>query len=260
MDMQTLVNEPIIEELEFSADGLRLRGTLHLPESRPAPLVVGCHGLLSDRRSPKQIALAEACRRRGLAYFRFDHRGCGVSEGRLEADTSLEDRVSDLLHAVRHLYRRSDIRQRLGLFGSSMGGAVCLRAAAPSGAAALVTCAAPVRSRPLKAVFSFAGPDSRPAALLKREFDLADDLPGVRNILVFHGDADDVVPVAHAHEIFQSAADPRRLIIQPNGDHPMSDPGHQRQFVAEAALWFECGLACPPADDQPAASTRSPST
>ncbi len=241
--MQITFQEQTNEELEFSADGLRLRGTLHLPESRPAALVVGCHGLLSDRRSPKQLALAEECQRRGLAYFRFDHRGCGESEGRLEKGTSLENRVSDLLQAVRHLHRRADIQGRLGLFGSSMGGAVCIRAASPSGAAALVTCAAPVRSRPLRAVFSAAEPHGRSVSLLKREFDLKDDLPKVRNILIFHGDADEVVPVAHAHEIVQAAVAPKRLIIQKNGDHPMSDPGHQQEFIRTAALWFKRALA-----------------
>lgn len=241
--MKPAFRERAVEDLEFTVDGLRLRGTLHLPARRPAALVVGCHGLLSDRRSPKQVALAEECQRRGLAYFRFDHRGCGESEGRLETDTSLENRVSDLLQAIRHLYRRTDIQKRLGLFGSSMGGAVCIRAAAPSGAAALVTCAAPVRSRPLRAVFGAAEPHGGSASLLKREFDLKDDLPKVRQILIFHGDADVVVPVAHAHEIAQRAAAPKRLIIQKNGDHPMSDPGHQQTFIRAAALWFVRGLS-----------------
>jgi uncharacterized protein len=241
--MKTTGREQVTEELEFSADGLRLRGTLHLPVMRPAALVVGSHGLLSDRRSPKQVALAQACQKLGLAYFRFDHRGCGESAGRLETDTSLENRVSDLLHAVQYLYRRTDIRKRLGLFGSSMGGAVCIQAAALSDAAALVTCAAPVRSRPLKAVFTAADPQGGAASLLRAEFDLKDDLPKVGTILIFHGDADAVVPVAHAHEIFRSAAGPKRLIIQKNGDHPMSDPRHQQEFLRTAAHWFEQALA-----------------
>jgi alpha-beta hydrolase superfamily lysophospholipase len=176
-----------------------------------------------------------------MAYFRFDHRGCGESEGRLETDTSLETRVSDLLNAVRHLYRRPDIQDRLGLFGSSMGGAVCIRAAGAARAAAIVTCAAPVRSRPL----SIAEPHGRGAALLTTEFDLADDLPKIRNVLVFHGDADEVVPVAHAHQIIQNAADPKRLIIQKNGDHPMSDLRHQQEFIHAAALWFAQAFANP---------------
>jgi alpha/beta superfamily hydrolase len=241
--MKTKFHAPVLEELQFSADGFRLHGSLHLPASRPAPLVVGCHGLLSDRRSPKQIALAEACRRQGMAYFRFDHRGCGDSEGHLETDTSLDGRVSDLLHAVRHLYRRPDIQKRLGLFGSSMGGAVCIRAAVRASAAAIATCAAPVRSRLLKAAFEAAGPHGgRALPLLKDEFDLIDDLPKIGNLLVFHGDADEVVPVAHAHEIIQGAADPKRLIIQKGGDHPMSDPRHQQAFIRTATLWFHQAL------------------
>lgn len=243
--MKPITREVAVEELRFSADGFQLCGTLHLPAGRPAPLVVGCHGLLSDRRSPKQIALAEACRQQGLSYFRFDHRGCGDSEGRLETDTSLNHRVSDLLHAVRHLYQRPDIQKRLGLFGSSLGGAVCIRAAGPVGASAIVTFAAPVRSRPLKAVFDAVGPHGRAESLLKNEFDLIDDLPKIGNLLVFHGDADEVVPVAHAHEIIRLAAGPKRLIIQKNGDHPMSDPRHQQAFIREAALWFNQTLVMP---------------
>ena len=234
-----------IEELEFHADGFRLRGTLHLPASRPAPLVIGCHGLLSDRRSPKQLALAESCQGLGMAYFRFDHRGCGESQGRLERDTSLDERRSDLLHALRHLYRRSDIEKRLGLFGSSMGGAVCMRAAVQADTAVLVTFAAPVRSRTLKTALAISQPNGRMASFLKTEFDLGEDLAEVRNILVFHGDADDVVPVDHAHEIFQKAGDPKRLIIQKNGDHLMSDPRHQQEFTREAALWLKQGLRLP---------------
>jgi dienelactone hydrolase len=161
----------------------------------------------------------------------------------LETDTTLENRVSDLLHAIRHLYRRPDIRKRLGLFGSSMGGAVCIRAVGPARAAAIVTCAAPVRSRTLKAAFAAAGPHGgRALPLLKDEFDLIHDLPKTGNLLVFHGDADEVVPVAHAHEIIQGAADPKRLIIQKGGDHPMSDPRHQQAFIRTATLWFHQAL------------------
>jgi fermentation-respiration switch protein FrsA (DUF1100 family) len=83
------------------------------------------------------------------------------------------------------------------------------------------------------------------ASFLKTEFDLGENLAEVRNILIFHGDADDVVPVDHAHEIFQKAGDPKRLIIQKNGDHLMSDPRHQEEFTREAARWLKQGLRFP---------------
>ena len=232
-------------DVDFTADRFKLRGTLHLPQSPFPPVVIGCHGLLSDRTSPKQVALAQACNRLGLAFFRFDHRGCGESEGRLEEHTTLDNRCSDLLHAIRHLARRADLGKRVGLFGSSMGGAVCLRVAAQAGIAPLVTFAAPVRSRPLKIADPHAEMDpgrTRMAAVLREDYDLGAELKKLRNIMVFHGEADDVVPVAHAHEIFQRASQPKRLVIQPRGDHLMSDPRHQQEFIREASLWLSRGL------------------
>jgi alpha-beta hydrolase superfamily lysophospholipase len=232
-------------DVSFMADGLTLRGTLHLPTAPLPAVVIGCHGLLSDRHSPKQIALAAACNRLGLAFFRFDHRGCGESEGRLEEVTSLESRASDLLQAMEYLRGRGDLGKRIGIFGSSMGGAVGLRVAGQREVAALVVFAAPVRSRPLKAAAR--EPEGTPetrrmAAVLRDEFDLGPVLARVRNVLVFHGEADAVVPVSHAHEIFRCAVAPKRLIIQKNGDHLMSDPGHQEEFICEASLWLSKGL------------------
>jgi alpha-beta hydrolase superfamily lysophospholipase len=232
--------------VDFTADGFKLRGTLHLPKSPSPPLVIGCHGLLSDRKSPKQIALAQACNRLGLAFFRFDHRGCGDSAGRLEDHTTLDGRCSDLLHAIRHLAGRAGLGKRVALFGSSMGGAVCLRVAARADVAALVTFAAPVRSRPLRMVSQQPGrgPErGRMSAVLREDYDLGSELASLRNVLIFHGDADDVVPVAHAHEIFRQASPPKRLVIQPQGDHLMSDPRHQEEFIREASLWLRKGLS-----------------
>jgi fermentation-respiration switch protein FrsA (DUF1100 family) len=163
----------------------------------------------------------------------------------LEDHTTLDNRCSDLLHAIRHLTGRADLGKRVGLFGSSMGGAVCLRVAAQADIASLVTFAAPVRSRPLKIADPHAEMDpgrARMAAVLREDYDLGAELKKLRNIMVFHGEPDDVVPVAHAHEIFQRAAQPKRLVIQPRGDHLMSDPRHQQEFIREASLWLSRGL------------------
>ena len=229
-------------DLEFAAiDGVRLAGTLHLPDRPCSPLVIGCHGLLSDRRSPKQLALAQACNREGMAFFRFDHRGCGDSSGVLERDTSLEARCRDLLGAIGHLARRPDVAGPFGLFGSSMGGAVCLAVAARAAVGPLVTFAAPVRSTPLLA--AAAAPQvpaemRRMAEVLGPPFDLAPELPQLRNLLVVHGEADPVVPVAHAREIYAAVGEPKRLVLQAGGDHLMSDPRHQQEFMHAALRWL----------------------
>ncbi len=64
----------------------------------------------------------------------------------------------------------------------------------------------------------------------------------IKSIHVFHGQADEVVPVAHAHEIFAAAGEPKKLTLQPGGDHRMSDPAFQKAFIQQAADWLKSGL------------------
>jgi alpha-beta hydrolase superfamily lysophospholipase len=231
----------IQNDISFYADGLELQGILHLPQDRRPPVVIGCHGLYSSINSPKQIALAEQCNRLGIAYFRFDHRGCGKSEGKFEDVTSLEARCRDLIAAVETINNRIDTGGRLGLFGSSMGGTVCLSAASRLATDAVVTLAAPVRSNLTDEQPEFSRSEIVFDAA-KRQFDITEGLSKISNILIFHGDADDVVPVSHAREIYKLAKKPKKIIIQKSGDHPMSNKGHQTEFIREASQWFKQGL------------------
>jgi alpha-beta hydrolase superfamily lysophospholipase len=228
------------ENISFEADGLNLKGVLHRPSDKRPPVVIGSHGLYSSSGSPKQIALAEQCNRLGIAYFRFDHRGCGSSEGEFDRVTSLEARCRDLIAAFEIINNRTDTK-RLGLFGSSMGGTVCLHTAGRLAADSVVTFAAPIRS-------DLAGSQSEMSRseivfdTAKRQFDITKKLSAISNILIFHGDADDVVPVSHAREIYSLAHQPKQMILQKSGDHPMSNKEHQKEFVREAAAWFKRGL------------------
>ena len=43
-------------------------------------------------------------------------------------------------------------------------------------------------------------------------------------------------------EIYNLAQEPKKLIKQKGGDHPMSSKAHQKVFVREASLWFRQGL------------------
>lgn len=230
--------------IPFLANGFRLQGTLHLPSIKQPPLVVGSHGLYADSNSPKQIALAKACNALGIAYFRFDHRGCGKSEGEFNEVTSLQGRQNDLLKAVKTIAALKNINNnKLALFGSSMGGAVCLSAAIKLNVSGLITFAAPVRSRTIlsnphlqanrahKTSFSL-----KPDLL---EFDISSSLTLIRNILIFHGDADEVVPFSDAQEIYQKAGSLKKMIIQKNGDHQMSLKYHQDEFVEKSSQWFK---------------------
>jgi fermentation-respiration switch protein FrsA (DUF1100 family) len=163
----------------------------------------------------------------------------------LETHAILDARCRDLVNAMHAMAQRNDLGKRIGLFGSSMGGAVCLRVAGRVEIAATVTFAAPIRSRVLTTPPEQSKENPGQAQIgevLKQDFDLGPELAGLRGILIFHGDADAVVPVAHAHEIFQRAAEPKRLVLLPGGDHLMSDPRHQTHFIKEAAAWLKRGL------------------
>jgi alpha-beta hydrolase superfamily lysophospholipase len=214
--------------ITFQSDGFTLKGELHLPNAERPPLVIGCHGLMSNGDSPKQIALANQCNLAGIAYFRFDHRGCGQSDGVIETDTSLQARRNDLSSALQTIRSLDKTSEDIGLFGSSMGGAVCLAFAGTQHVKSIVTVAALYQSK---------GIIDRPDMNLS--FDLSEFLPKIKNILIFHGDQDLVVPLSHAKTIYAHARDPKKMIIQKNGDHRMSNKSHQKAFVLEAADWFE---------------------
>ena len=218
-----------METITFESDEYRLTGTLHLPAVCPAPVVIGCHGLKADRNSPKQIALAEACREKGIGYFRFDHRGCGDSQGAFDRVASLEARRRDLVSAVNLVVSLDACNGVIGLFGSSMGGTVCLSSFGMVGAAAIVTFAAPLHNRFLHSVDS----------PLEWSFDVTANIGRVKNILVIHGEYDEVVPLSHAEALYKHASRPKKMIIQPGGDHRMSDPGHQSAFVLECVAWYK---------------------
>jgi alpha-beta hydrolase superfamily lysophospholipase len=226
------------QAIGFDADGLRLAGMLHMPPRPPWAVIIGCHGLMADKRSPKQIALARRCTAAGLAYFRFDHRGCGESQGDFDTDTTLANRRCDLLAAVREMGARLGGSLPVGLFGSSLGGAVCLAAADHVAPFAMVTLATPVHSHSIQL------PEGAPVSLraeLQRgrlAFDVSAPIQAIDHILVIHGSCDQTVPIDNARTIFQMAGQPKQELILPGGDHRISRPSQQRRFIDAAVAWF----------------------
>lgn len=230
-----------ISQVGFTADGLRLAGTLYLPPEQTHRVVIGCHGLISDRTSPKQAVLAGQCNLRKIAYLAFDHRGCGQSDGDFEQVTTVPGRCRDLLAAVQFIRTQTRLGQEIGLFGSSMGGTVCLAVAGEIRPSAVVTVSAPVNSATLirnRHNTEDTGNFSDSFYENNLQFDIAAKVSAVDHLLVFHGDADETVPVSHGRQIHAAAGSPKRIIVQKGGDHRMSDPAHQDEFIRETVAWF----------------------
>lgn len=232
----------IIKEIAFVSGNYLLKGCLHMPAVDRPPVVIGSHGLFSDKNSPKQIELAQQCNHSNIAYFRFDHRGCNESKAPFEEVTSLDGRCTDLIAAVNVLKARNDTADRMGLFGSSMGGTVCLASARHAGVDAVITWAAPIRSADI--VQNKANSASHQMTkdsdipFKRNPFDIANQLAGIRSILIFHGAADETVPLSHAKEIYERVSQPKKLVVFPQSDHRMSNRAHQKDFVRQATAWF----------------------
>ncbi len=240
-----------IIETRFSSDEVTLKGTLHLPEIPDPPLVVGSHGLEGTRNSAKQLLLSKVLPENNMAFFRFDHRGCGDSQGNFIDDTSLSIRTRDFCTAVTHALNMKVTSDRVALFGSSMGGATCISAwkrleqegHAPQGA---VLCAAPVVSSTIKNI-PLEGNDSRPDLPLSfftenLLFDLSDQTQALHHVMIFHGDADEIVPVGNAHTLYAAMQAPKEIIIHPGGDHQMTNHDHQLDFEQKMVEWYKALL------------------
>jgi alpha-beta hydrolase superfamily lysophospholipase len=228
----------ICKKISFLSGNFLLRGVLHVPAVEKGPVVIGSHGLLSSCNSPKQIALARRCNDFGIAFFRFDHRGCGKSEGVFKKVTSLDARRTDMLSAIETIRGHGYLDNKIGLFGSSMGGAVCISAAGRTKIDSIVVNVAPLRSCTIKRQTEKEDNEE----YKKLFFDISGKLSGINRILIFHGNADQVVPFSNALELYEKAGGMKKLIIQENGDHLMSNKAHQEEFIREAGLWFKNGL------------------
>ena len=230
-----------IIQVDFMVDGFQLVGTLYQPSVRTHRIVIGCHGLLSDRTSPKQAILAGQCNLRSMAYLAFDHRGCGQSDGDFATVTTLPGRCRDLLAAVQFIRSETGFGRHISLFGSSMGGTVCLAAAGEIKPAAVVTVAAPINSTTLvRNHHNVEDTGDFPPSFYRDnlQFDITAQVSAVDHLLVFHGDADETVPISHGRDIHRLASAPKKIIVQHGGDHRMSDPVHQKQFIQEAVDWL----------------------
>src|SRR5579863_4029242 len=121
------------QTVSFQSAGLRLHGVLGVPEGvrggarRAAFLVL--HGFGSNSEGPNVLAPTRVLSEFGYVTLRFDMRGCGKSGGEFGRVICLEQ-VEDLGYALEFLARHPAVDPRIGVIGSSFGGAVAIYAGA----------------------------------------------------------------------------------------------------------------------------------
>jgi dipeptidyl aminopeptidase/acylaminoacyl peptidase len=117
----------------FKSDGLTNSGDLYLPDNAPKgrklPVFMVLHGFGSNKTSDNVKGPAAMLNEWGYAVLGFDMRGCGESEG-TRANLICMEQVADTRSAVTFLQGRTEIDgKRIGVLGSSFGGAVAVYAA-----------------------------------------------------------------------------------------------------------------------------------
>lgn len=133
-------------DVRFTCNGARLAGTLFLPrDRRPHPTVVWLHGS-GDQPRLGYGSLVASFVEDGIAFFSYDKRGVGESEGRCCPDEQGHFNLvtSDAVGAVAAI-RTSPIvdGERVGFLGASAAGWVAPRATEQSGHVRFVAIASP---------------------------------------------------------------------------------------------------------------------
>ncbi len=229
-----------IEFIRAISEGKKLYGILHLPRIPSPPCVIASHGLFSSKESEKLVEIGEFFSAHGIAVIRYDHQGCGESEGDI-SETTTSSRIKDLEAMLALATNHPLLGESLGLLGSSMGGFISIfTGAADFRIKALALWATPSRIGDKREVEDSENPSLREGFYRDLErYDARQAIKTVKNCLILHGGADELVPLAQAEELYASAPPPKHLEVFPGGDHRFTDPHHRRRAVRMSLEWFQ---------------------
>ena len=226
----------------LEVDGLAISGQLYPPGKGARalfPAVCVCHGIPSGVTEPGDkgyAPLAERFSDEGFAVLIFNFRGTGASAGNFD----ILGWARDLKAAIDYLWALPDLdKSRLSLLGFSAGAAVSIYAASQDKrVSSVAACASPAEFNliteaddPRSVISHF-----RHVGIIKdKDFpgSVEDWLGGFRvvspvqnvamiaprRLLIVHSREDEVVPVSHAHRLYDSAGESRQLVIIDGAEH-----------------------------------------
>jgi len=254
----------LAEEVAFrsTADAINISGWFFrasdaTPET-PRPAVVLCHGIWTGRRECLPLALRFQAA--GYNVLAFDFRAHGLSDGRFTSVGHHE--TNDVLGAIEYAKSRPEVDpERIGVLGFSMGAAASIQAAArtPDIAALVADSAyadfldaarysfrlvtrvpqfpiAPMAMRWAKWLVNVDASQLRPIDVIGRV--------SPRPLLIAHGALDEIVPLEHAHRLFQAAGEPRELWIEPQAHHVGARDVDTQGYFLRVERFFRDALHC----------------
>lgn len=234
---QPFLRAPTAEDVYFTTpDGLRLHAWYFPAEGRspgdpPAPAILHIHGNAGNINSHSEFSSFFI--REGYSVLLFDYRGFGRSD-LPKRRLCREDLVTDARAALEYLASREDVDPaRITLYGVSLGAVIGLAAAAQDPQAAPHPHTTPSSIIAVAGFSSWQGiardhAGSIACRLIRPGLDATDSIAKLGAqaspppLLIVHGEADEIVPVAHANTL-KTAADQAgldvRVILDPEADH-----------------------------------------
>jgi alpha-beta hydrolase superfamily lysophospholipase len=155
-------------EIRFGCMGAEQVGTLYVPsDSERHPAVIWVHAAGEASRLPFQAPIVSGLVDEGIAFFAFDKRGVGESEGECcPGDYGHFNLLTaDVIGAIEAVRSTDEIDpDRVGLIGASQAGWIAPRAAADSHHVAFMALAAPgiLPYEEVKAYAELTGGDGSP--------------------------------------------------------------------------------------------------
>jgi uncharacterized protein len=217
---------------------------LWIPDSPPPwPGMLIVHGAGSAKENHADFA--RVCAAAGWAALAYDQRGHGDG-----ADEMSPEVLADVGRMARFLGARDGVDPgRICVRGSSMGGFVAIHGAATSDAVAGVIAICPAGEEHLlrglrDGSLEFRAGERARAELAAwlSEHDLreAAELMGSKPLILLHADGDERIPSAFSRELYERAAEPRKLVVIPGGHHRSVQ--HDPELQSVALRWVERAL------------------
>ena len=218
---------------------------LWLPATAPPwPGMVIVHGAGSCKENHADFG--RACAAAGWAAVSYDQRGHGESRDEI-SPAALAD-VGRIAKALASLEGVDP--ERVCVRGSSLGGFMAIHAAATSGGIAGVVAICPAGEEHLLrglrdgSLEIRAGDEQRARlAAWLGEHDLRDavELVGSKPLLLLHAAGDERIPSSFSEQLYERAAELRKLIVPPGGDHRSVQ--HDAELQGVSLRWLERALA-----------------
>jgi alpha-beta hydrolase superfamily lysophospholipase len=198
------------------------------------------HGAGSQKENHGDFG--RACAAAGWAALAYDQRGHGASEDEMGPEA-----LADVGRMARFLSSHEGVDPgQICVRGSSMGGFIAIHGAASTDAIIGVIAICPageehllrgLRSGELE---MRAGPEARSALeawLGEHDLREAVELLGTKPLLLIHAEGDERIPSEWSGELFERAAEPRKLIVLPGGHHRSAQ--HDAELQGIALRWLE---------------------